>query len=221
MLLRQAQRIFFIFSLFIGLTLPCYAFEQSIEFLPGYKAPDSASDGAPTFDLRYFLHFPSLYLSAGIGIGYLQAPANHKNLEIGSKIKMMPVGFTLRLSPPIAESFTPFFEVGLDRLAQLHYRLDPAVDTGASDTCDTEFFGFCHTTSLHRKAYAYRLGIGIEKVFASGIGLGFQYTYRIGKPVDKSVNETPSFGILPVQTTHEGLFDIQQSLFSLLMSYHF
>lgn len=227
MALRKMQPIFFGLILLAGLlgrTPSCFAVEQSIEFLPGYKVPDSASDGATSFDLRYFLHFPSAYLSAGVGVGRLDAPANHKNLAIGSRIKTTPIGITLRLTPPLSESFATFIEIGADHLSQLHYELDPAVDTGKHDLCFVDLStgpGPCKTTAIKKKSYDYRFGVGIEKVFSSGIGIGLHYTYRVASPIRRIVTDTPAFGIIAPTTTREDLFELKQSTFSLLMSYHF
>lgn len=208
---------------------------QSIEFMPGYKVPDVASDGAPSFDLRYFVHFPSYYLATGVGIGQLNAPANHKNLAIGSDIEMRPIGFTLRVFPPLSGSYVTFVEIGVDRLSQLGYQLDPCVDIGkgtpntcadqtVADVCNTDISTgptACKKTTIRRKSYAYRFGAGIEKVFQAGFGVGLHYTYRFGEPISRTVSQTQSVGIQAPVTTSEDLFDIKQSIFSLLISYHF
>ena len=221
---KTGSALFFLI-LFLTLTTPSHAFPpQSIEFMPGYKFPDVSSDGAPSFDLRYFLHFPSLYLAAGVGVGYISAPANHQNLAIGSDIKMAPIGFTLRLLPPLSESFVTFLEIGVDHLYQLHYDLDPSVDTGQTDLCIKDPStgpGPCKFTTIRKKSYAYRLGAGIEKIFQSGFGVGLHYTYRTAEPISRTVSQTPSLGILAPVTKSEDLFDIKQSIVSILISYRF
>ncbi|MDC4227403.1 MAG: hypothetical protein MPW15_24990 [Candidatus Manganitrophus sp.] len=165
-----------LFILFFTFTATASAFPpQSIEFLPGYTAPDSASDGGPAVDLRYLLHFPSLYFAAGIGVGQINVPANHRNLAIGSDLEMTPVGFTLRLSPPLFESFVTFVEIGADRLFGLHYELDPSVNTGENDICIVDPTGIgptpCRKTTIKENSVAYRFGAGIEK----GLPVGFRH----------------------------------------------
>lgn len=214
-----------LFILFFTFTATSYAFPpQSIELLPGYTAPDSASDGGPAVDLRYLLHFPSLYLAAGIGVGQINVPANHRNLAIGSDLEMTPVGFTLRLSPPLFESFVTFVEIGADRLFGLHYELDPSVDTGENDSCIVDP-GIgptpCRKTTIKESSVAYRFGAGIEKVFRSGFGVGLHYTYRRAEPLERVVSETPELGVTATRTTREDLFKIRQSIFSILISYRF
>ncbi len=214
-----------LFSLFFTFTATSYAFPpQSIELLPGYTAPDSASDGGPAVDLRYFLHFPSRYLAAGIGVGQINVPANHRNLAIGSDLEMTPVGFTLRLSPPLFESFVTFVEIGADRLFELAYELDPSVKTGEDDRCFDDPAtgpGFCQKTTIKKRSVAFRFGAGIEKVFRSGFGVGLHYTYRRAEPLERVVRETPELGVTATRTTREDLFKIRQSIFSILISYHF
>ncbi|MCG3111765.1 MAG: hypothetical protein MCM46_08080 [Candidatus Manganitrophus sp. SB1] len=214
-----------LFILFFTFTATSHAFPpQSIELLPGYTAPDSASDGGPAVDLRYLLHFPSLYLAAGIGVGQINVPANHRNLAIGSDLEMTPVGFTLRLSPPLFESFVTFVEIGADRLFGLHYELDPSVNTGENDICIVDP-GIgptpCRKTTIKESSVAYRFGAGIEKVFRSGFGVGLHYTYRRAEPLERVVSETPELGVTATRTTREDLFKIRQSIFSILISYHF
>lgn len=211
--------------LFFAFTATSYAFPpQSIEFLPGFTAPDSASDGGPSADLRYFLHFPSHSLSAGVGIGSIQVPANHRNLAIGSDLEMTPFGFTLRLSPPLSESFVTFIEIGADRLFGLHYKLDPSVNTGENDFCFIDP-GIgptpCRKTTIKKSSVAYRFGAGIEKVFRSGFGIGLHYAFRRAEPLERVVSETPEFGVTATRTTREDLFKIRQSIFSILISYRF
>lgn len=214
-----------LFILFYTFTATSYAFPpQSIELLPGYTAPDSASDGGPAVDLRYLLHFPSLYLAAGIGVGQINVPANHRNLAIGSDLEMTPVGFTLRLSPPLFESFVTFVEVGADRLFGLQYELDPSVNAGENDICIVDP-GIgptpCRKTTIKESSVAYRFGAGIEKVFRSGFGVGLHYTYRRAEPLERVVSETPELGVTATRTTREDLFKIRQSIFSILISYRF
>ena len=226
MRLKKVQSIFLPLILLWMMTATCHAFPpQSVEFMPGYTFPDSSSDGAPSFDLRYFLHFPSLYLAAGVGIGRISTPANHRNLAIGSDLEMTPIGFTLRLLPPLSESFVTFVEIGADRLSQLHYRLDPSIDTGETDIpcVDTQQTGPfpCKETTMKKKTLAYRVGVGIEKVFRSGFGVGVHYTYRIAKPLERDVKQATDFGITGAQTTQEDLFNVNQSILSLLISYRF
>jgi hypothetical protein len=221
---KKTASALLLFILFLTLSATSYAFPpQSIELLPGYTAPDSASDGAPSVDLRYFLHFPSLSLAAGIGIGYINVPANHQNLAIGSDLEMTPVGLTLRLFPPLSESFTTFVEIGVDRLNQLHYELDPSVDTGENDLCVADLAtgpGPCRKTTIKKSSVAYRLGAGIEKVFPSGLGVGLHYTFRRAEPLQRVVSQTPD-GITASRTKREDLFEIKQSIFSILISYRF
>lgn len=221
---RKIVSTLLLFILFSISTATASAFPpQSIELLPGYTAPDSASDGGPSVDLRYFLHFPSLRLAAGVGVGYIHVPANHRNLSIGSDLEMAPVGFTLRLFPPLSESFVGFIEFGVDRLSGLHYELDPFVDTGENDAC----FGDptlgpspCRKTSIKKNSVAYRFGAGIERVFRSGFGIGLHYIYRRAEPIQRVVSQT-SDGITAPRTRREDLFDIKQSTLSILISYHF
>lgn len=222
---KKIDIVLFIFILFFTSTATAYAFPpQSIEFMPGYTAPDPASDGAPSADLRYFLHFPSLSLAAGIGIGYINVPANHQNLAIGSDLEMTPVGFTLRLFPPVSESWVTFVEIGVDRLARLHYELDPSIDTGQNDVCVTDPSlgpAPCRKTTIKKSSVAFRFGAGIEKIFRSGLGVGLHYTFRRAEPISKTVSQTDNSGIQAAQTRREDLFDVKQSIFSILISYHF
>ncbi|TAK06889.1 MAG: hypothetical protein EPO39_07855 [Candidatus Manganitrophaceae bacterium] len=222
---KKTTFLFLFVIFFWTLTNAAHAFPpQSIEFLPGYKVPDVSSDGAPSYDLRYFLHFPSLYLAAGVGIGHINAPANHKNLAIGSDVEMTPIGFTLRVFPSLSESYVTFLEIGVDRLSQLGYKLDPSIDTGQTDVCFTDTStgpSPCKKTTIRRKSYAYRFGAGIEKVFRSGFGVGLHYTYRQAEPISKTVSQTQSVGVQAPVTTSEDLFDIKQSIFSILISYRF
>lgn len=223
--LKKTPSALLLFILFFTLRATSHAFPPpSIEFMPGYTAPDSASDGGPSVDLRYFLHFPSLYLAAGVGVGYINVPANHQNLAIGSDLEMTPVGFTLRLLPPLSESFVTFVEIGVDRLNQLHYELDPSVDTGQNDFCNTNISlgpAPCRKTTIKKNSVAYRLGAGIEKVFRSGFGVGLHYTFRRAEPLERVVSQTPDVGITATQTRREDLFEIKQSIFSILISYRF
>lgn len=222
---RKTVPALLLFILFLISTATSHAFPpQSIEFTPGYTAPDSASDGGPAADLRYFLHFPSLSLAAGVGIGYIHVPANHENLAIGSDLKMIPVGFTLRLFPPLSESFVTFVEIGADRLFGLDYALDPSIDTGENDFCFTDPNlgpAPCRKTTIKKSSAAYRFGAGIQKAFRSGFGVGLHYTYRMAEPISKTVSQTESFGIQEIRTNREDLFDVKQSIFSILISYRF
>lgn len=223
--LRKAGSVFlFLTLLFVSPAISSAFPPQSVEFMPGYKVPDLSSDGAFSYDLRYFIHFPSLYLAAGVGIGHINAPANHKNLAIGSNLEMTPIGLTVRLLPPLSESFVTFFEIGVDRLSQLRYQLDPSIDTGETDFCfpDTGTGPSpCKITTIRKRSYAYRVGIGVEKVFQSHFGVGLHYTYRFAEPISKTVTQSPSLGIQATESTSEDLFDIKQSIFSVLISYHF
>lgn len=224
-LMKMKKTALLLFILFFMFTATSSAFPpQSIEFLPGYTAPDSASDGGLSADLRYFLHFPSLSLAAGIGVGYLKVPANHQNLAIGSDLEMTPVGFTLRLLPPASESFEAFIEIGVDRLARLHYELDPSIDTGENDLCFPDPAtgpGPCRKTTVRKSSLAYRFGAGIKKTFRPGFDLGLHYTFRRAEPISKTVSQTDNLGIQAVQTKREDLFDLKQSIFSILISYRF
>lgn len=222
---KKTALALFLFIFFSTLRATAQAFPpQSIELMPGYTAPDSASDGGPSVNLRYFLHFPSLYLAAGIGVGKINIPANHRNLAIDSDLKMTPVGFTLRLSPLLFESFATFVEIGADRLFSLHYELDPSVNTGENDICFVDP-GIgptpCRKTAIKESSVAYRFGAGIEKVFRSGFGIGLHYTFRRGDPLERVVSETPELGVTATRTTREDLFKIRQSIFSILISYRF
>jgi opacity protein-like surface antigen len=222
---KKTDTALLLFILFFTVNSTSYAFPpQSIEFMPGYMAPDSASDGGPSADLRYFLHFPSLYLAAGVGIGYVNVPANHQNLAIGSDLEMTPIGFTLRLFPPASESFETFIEIGVDRLNGLHYELDPSIDTGENDLCFPDPAtgpGPCRKTTIKKSSLAYRFGAGIKKTFQSGFDVGLHYTFRRAEPISKTVSQTDNLGVQAVQTSREDLFDLKQSIFSILISYRF
>ncbi|GEM_PF-4428224 len=223
--LKKTKIFFILLIFFFTFPLPSYAFPpQSVEFLPGYKFPDSASNGAPSFDLRYFLHFPSVYLAAGVGIGHISAQANNQNLAIGSDLQMTPIGFTLRFLPPMTGSFDAFVEVGVDHLSQFRYKFDPSVDSGQNNSCTTDISVGplpCHIATIEKRSVAYRFGAGIEKVFRSGFGVGLHYTYRLTTPVRQTVSDTPSFGVQPPTVTNKDLFNFNQSILSLLVSYHF
>lgn len=214
-------------GLFLLLTLASTAFAfppQSIEVLPGYKFPDSSSNGAVTGQIRYFLSFPSYYLATGIGIGRISAEANHRNLAIGSNLEMTPVTLAVKFTPPHPDWLPFFLEAGLDRLAGFHYQLDPSVNTGQGDFCiqDISTGPFpCRITTLKKRSMAYHVGAGLEVVAESGFGIGLHYMYLFGRPLERTVEETAAFGIQPPTVTKEDLFRINMSIFSLLVSYHF
>lgn len=211
--------------LLLALTPPAFAFPpQSIELLPGYKAPDSSSNGAITGQLRYFVSFPSYYLATGIGIGRISAEANHQNLAIGSNLEMTPVTLALKFTPPHPEWLPFFLEVGFDRLFGFHYQLDPSVNTGQADFCSKDIAtgpAPCTITTLKKRLVAYHVGAGLETVFESGFGIGFHYMYLFGNPLERTIETTQAFGIQPLTVTQDDLFKINMSIFSLLVSYHF
>ena len=232
--------------LFFWMAFPSFAFPpSSIEFAPGYKFPDSASNGAAAYQLRYFLYFPSWYLGAGIGVGSMSAKANNINLALDSNLTIRPVSFSLKFIPLQGRSFIPYLEVGIDHFAQLRYQLDPAVDTGVKNLCvEDPVTGFCPNvigpgakdfctedistgpspckkTTFKRRHYGYHVGAGVETVFKSGIGLGVHYTYLYARPLERTIETTPDFGITPVSTLREDIFKIDESILSLLITYHF
>ncbi len=224
--MRTGQRALWIgIAVLFTLASPAYAFPpQSVEFMPGYKTPDSASNGSFTGQLRYFLYFPSLYLSTGIGIGQVTAEANHINLAIGSDLEMTPLTFTVKLTPPHPKWFPFFLEVGIDRLTGLHYELDPAVNTGRNDSCSTDIAtgpADCTLTTFKKPSSGYHIGAGVETVFDSGFGLGLHYMYLSLNPLERKIETTDSFGVEPSIVTREDIFKIKMSIFSLILSYHF
>jgi len=137
---------------------------------------------------------------------------------------MAPIGLTLRFFPPLSKSFVTFIELGVDRLSGLDYELDPSVDTGENDLCFIDP-GIgptpCRKTTIKKSSVAYRFGAGIEKRFRSGFGIGLHYTFRKAEPISKRVSQTDNFGVQPAQTRREDLFDLEQSIFSILISYRF
>ena len=211
--------------LFFWMASPSFAFPpSSIEFMPGYKFPDSASNGAADYQLRYFLYFPSWYLGAGIGVGSMTAKANNINLALDSNLTMRSVGFAFKFIPLQGRSFIPYLEVGIDYLSQLHYQLDPAVDTGANDFCSEDLaIGplSCKKTTFKKQHYGYHVGAGVETVFKSGIGLGVHYTYLSARPLERTIQTTETVSISPTSTLREDIFKIDESILSLLISYHF
>lgn len=221
----NARKVFLItVLLLLSMARPAFAFPpQSVEFLPGYKFPDSASNGAPVYQLRYFVYFPSWYLGAGVGIGSIRSEANNLNLAIDSKLTVRPMTFALKLIPPHRRSLIPYFEIGIDRLSRLHYQLDPAVDTGAGDSCpmDPQIPSLCKITTFKRISYGYHIGAGAETVFKSGLGLGVHYTYLFARPLERIIQTSVAQGVSPFSTLHEDIFKLNESILSLLMSYHF
>ena len=224
--MRTGQRGFWVGLVLLFTSVsPVFAFPpQSIELMPGYKIPDSSSNGAAMGQLRYFVYFPSLYLATGIGVGHINAPANHRNLAFGSDIDMMPLTFSLKLTPPHPDWLPFFLEVGVDHLLSLKYRLDPGVDTGKKNSCPTDIATgppFCNVTTLRKRSLGYHVGAGLETVFKSGIGIGLHYTFLFASPLEQTIITTSAVGIQPSTVTKEDLFKLNMSIFSLLFSYHF
>jgi hypothetical protein len=224
--MRRGQRDLWVgLLLLLTLASPAFAFPpQSIELMPGYKIADSVSDGAGTGQIRYFVHFASLYLATGIGIGHLTAPANHRNLALDSNIKMMPIAFTVRLTPPYPEWFPFFLEVGIDHLSNLKYQLDPTVDTGRFNSCETDIQTGpprCTVTTLKKRLTGYHVGAGLETTFKSGFGIGLHYMYLFANPLEQTIVTTDAIGIQPLSVKKDDLFKINFSIFSLLLTYHF
>ena len=211
--------------LLVALSSPAFGFPpQSIEFLPGYKAPDSSSNGAFTGQVRYFVSFPSYYLATGIGIGRISAEANHQNLAIGSNLEMTPVTLAVKFTPPHPDWFPFFLEFGFDRLFGFHYQLDPSVNTGQADFCSKDIStgpAPCTITTLKKRSDAYHVGAGVETVFNSGFGIGLHYMYLFGRPLERTIETTDAFGVGSSSVTKEQLFKLNMSIFSLLLSYHF
>lgn len=211
--------------LLLTLASPTFGFPpQSIELLPGYKIPDSSSNGAVTGQLRYFVSFPSYYLATGIGIGRISAEANHQNLAIGSNLEMTPLMLAVKFTPPHPEWFPFFLEVGFNRLLSFNYQLDPSVNTGQADFCSKDISAGpapCTITTLKKRSVAYHVGAGLETVFDSGFGIGLHYMYLFGRPLEQTIETTDAFGIQPATITSQDLFKMNMSVFSLLLSYHF
>src|SRR3569832_203962 len=197
---------------------------QSVELLPGYKVPDSASNGAFTGQVRYFVSFPSYYLATGIGIGRINAEANHRNLAIGSNLEMTPITLAVKFTPPHPDWLPFFLEVGLDRLSGFHYQLDPSVNTGQADFCSKDIStgpAPCTITTLKKRSMAYHVGAGLEDVSHSGFGIGLHYMYLFGRPLERTIESTDAVGVGTFSITREDLFRLYMSIFSLLVSYHF
>ena len=206
----------------LSLSSPLFAFPpQSVELLPGYKLPDSASFGSSAVQLRYFLYFPSWRLAAGIGTGYISAEANHPNLEVGSNLETQPLSLAVKLLLPSSPSWIPYFEFGIDRLSKLRYQLDPSIDTRATIGCDPQFPGACVRRRFKERSFGYHVGAGLERVFDSGLGLGFHYMFLAARPLERTVEQTDASGINPFSTLKDDVFKINTSILSFLISYHF
>lgn len=211
--------------LFFWMAPPSFAFPpQSVEFLPGYKFPDSASNSAAAYQLRYFL-YPYDSLGIGVGIGSIRAKANNINLALDSRLAIRPLTLAFKVIPFRRRTWTSYLEAGVDYYyPRPRYQLDPAVDTGAGDSCLTDLAtgpSPCKITNFKKRHYGYRIGAGAEMVFKSGVGIGLDYAYLFAKPLERTISTTPNFGIDPISTVHEDLFKINESILSLLVSYHF
>lgn len=221
---REPQGFWIALAFLLLMKSPAFAFPpQSVELMPGYKAPDSASDGAVMGQLRYFIYFPSLYLATGIGVGHLSADANHQNLAIGSKIEATPVTLALKLTPPHPDWLPFYLEVGIDRLMGLDYELDPArVNTQLPTDCPTDISTGpirCTATTFKKRTVGYHVGAGVETVFKSGFGIGLHYMYLSATPLERKT-ET-SDGIAASTVVKDDIFELKTSIVSLILSYHF
>lgn len=204
-----------------GAISPGFAFPpQSIELLPGYKPLDSFSKGSPAGAFRYFIYFPSYYLGAGVGWGSIQAKADNPNLVEGSDFRINPLTFTLKVLPPHPDWIIPFFEIGFVRPLRLHYELDPSIRNSTSPGCGSPFFEPCTRVTLKKRTHGYHLGAGAETIFKSGIGIGLHYAFLFARPLERTVEASPGAD-LPPQVTVDDVLEMNMSVFSFLISYHF